>query len=112
MMLIINYYYCRIDINDNRTKPPSGQNPFRPKPPSGQNPPPAKKNPQTKTPLPSKIPLWPKSPSNKKPPPVKLPHLVDPPPLLPLLSNEYYESYKPSTLINCKLPNYLLLLYR
>ena len=91
----LSYY---IPIYGNRTKPPSGQNPLWPKPNSGQNPPP--NPPQTKTPLLQKIPLWP------NPPPVKKNILST-----PLLSNEYYESYKSTTLINRKLPN-LLLLYR
>ena len=74
---------------------------------TGQNPPPAK------------TPLLQKSPSSQNPPQTKnplrqkksCPPPSSSPPLLPLLSNEYYESYKPTTLINCKLPN-LLLLYR
>ena len=83
--------------------PPPDKTPLRPKPPSGKK--------KTLWPIPPscKNPPLAKTPSDKKPPPVKIKHLVNPPPLLPLFSNEYYESYKPTTLINCKLPNLLLL---
>ena len=90
----------------------TGQNPL-----SGQNPPPAKKTlgqkpPSGQNPPPAKIPLWPKPPLRQKAPSGKKNILSTPLlSILPLLSNEYYESYKPTTLINCKLPN-LLLLYR
>ena len=96
----------------NRTKPLSGQNPPPTKPP----PPSGKKKLSGQNPPSTKIPFWPKPPSDKTPLRQKKKNTIlstpsSPPPLLHLLSNEYYESYKPTTLINCKLPN-LLLLYR